>query len=475
MKIVYPKNSSGESVSFATNEKDVYDNNGTSLSDKLNLINTQLNESESIQNTNKMYDDVKATSDLCNTINSKVNKLSGDIDSLKKSVSDGKQKVAVAITSMGVQTAIDESFSSMKNKISSITTNNIKVDGAKPSKDLRVYLNAHNYGLADLPRTKVELPSYKPYCFENGAAIIYKNKLWLIGASASKSSQGIEHAARSQCLTLNTDNNRWDTMASLPNPGTSPNTGIGMLIGATIANNKLYVVQGYSNFYVYNDSASSWSTIKSIPVSSYDVNVNLITFNNKPMIIKSVVKKSSSVTTVSFDYYFYDEDSNTWSSVGSTVSVQLPSSVNTVSDDSRISSIVIGNNIHVFMKFYHFIINSNLTNVSVELSFNVPMDDDERINPFVVNNEIYAVSAFKGWYSNTLSYIFKYDTDKHVFISGCCLEIYHTFGSIVVDETNKKLYILGGSYVGDNVYNARVYDIDFSKILYALESTEPIN
>lgn len=473
MKIVYPKNSSGETISFATNEKDVYDNNGTSLSDKLKLINKQLNESESIQNTNNMYDDVKATTDLCNTINNNVNKLSGDIESLKKSVSDGKQKVAVAITNMGVQTAIDESFSSMRNKINSITTNNIKVDGVKPAKDLRVYLNAHNYGLADLPRTKIELPSYRPYCFENGAAIIYKNKLWIIGASASKPPQGIEHAARSQCLTLNTTNNRWDVMTALPNTGSSPNTGIGMLIGATIANNKLYVVQGYSYFYVYDDSTSSWKILEGIPVSSYKVNVNLITFNNKPMIIESVVKKVSGTATVSFNYYFYNEDSNTWSSVGSTASVQL--SAPTISEDTRISSIIIGNTIHVFMKFYHFIINSNLTNVSVENSFKVQMSDTEKINPFVVNNELYVVSAFAGWYSNTLSYIFKYDNDKHVFTSGCCLEIYHTFGSAVVDETNKKLYILGGSYVGDNVYNARVYDIDFSKSLYALERTQPIN
>jgi hypothetical protein len=58
-------------------------------------------------------------------------KISGEIDDIKKSVSDGKSLVASAITDKGVKTAADATFENMADNISRIATR--KIDTYIPS------------------------------------------------------------------------------------------------------------------------------------------------------------------------------------------------------------------------------------------------------------------------------------------------------------------------------------------------------
>lgn len=54
--------------------------------------------------------------------------LSGEVDAVKKSVSDGKKKVADAITVKGVQTAADSTFDNMANNILNIQSGDLGID-----------------------------------------------------------------------------------------------------------------------------------------------------------------------------------------------------------------------------------------------------------------------------------------------------------------------------------------------------------
>ena len=151
MKIVYPKDANGNVISFATREKDVYDENGNSLTDRISGLETRIRQSESIKDTNLMYKKVQETNEAYSLLNGRANALQKSVDELKKSVSDGKKMVAEAITEKGTSTAAIETFDSMKNKISNISYNNVKVDNVYKS-DINVYLQERNFSPVDVVR-----------------------------------------------------------------------------------------------------------------------------------------------------------------------------------------------------------------------------------------------------------------------------------------------------------------------------------
>ena len=81
-------------------------------------------------NLNATYDDFVPYTGSTGKLNSDVAELNKTVNTLKKSVSDGKTKVANAITDKGVETATDATFDVMAENISKIETGGGELHGA---------------------------------------------------------------------------------------------------------------------------------------------------------------------------------------------------------------------------------------------------------------------------------------------------------------------------------------------------------
>ena len=81
-------------------------------------------------NLNATYDDFVPYTGNTGRLNADVAELNKTVDTLKKSVSDGKTKVANAITDKGVETATDATFDVMAENISKIETGGGELHGA---------------------------------------------------------------------------------------------------------------------------------------------------------------------------------------------------------------------------------------------------------------------------------------------------------------------------------------------------------
>ena len=92
---------------------------------------------------------------------------------------------------------------------------------------------------------------------------------------------------------------------------------------------------------------------------------------------------------------------------------------------------------------------------------------------FTHNGNLYLLTSVEsdtGSTNNIATYLYHYNASKKNFTVGCCMDAVFEEGGCVVDGTNNKLYVFGGSLYKGYSRNCRVYDFDFSKKIYTLSS-----
>lgn len=105
-------------------KKYIDDGNTTKL-DKTSVVNNQLTNEEGYA-----LDARQANPNVEGSLGAQIKTVNETVDTLKKSVSDGKTKVANAITDKGVETATDATFDVMAENISKIETGGGELHGA---------------------------------------------------------------------------------------------------------------------------------------------------------------------------------------------------------------------------------------------------------------------------------------------------------------------------------------------------------
>nr|DAF75161.1 MAG TPA: hypothetical protein [Caudoviricetes sp.] len=105
--------------------KKYVDDGNTDKLDKTSVVNNQLTSEEGYA-----LDARQANPNIEGSLGAQVKAINETVDTLKKSVSDGKTKVANAITDKGVETAADATFDVMASNISKIETGGGELHGA---------------------------------------------------------------------------------------------------------------------------------------------------------------------------------------------------------------------------------------------------------------------------------------------------------------------------------------------------------
>lgn len=482
MKIVYPKDANGNVISFATREKDVYDENGNSLTDRISGLETRIRQSDAIKDTNLMYKKVQETNEAYSLLTGRANSLQKSVDDLKKSVSDGKKMVAEAITEKGTSTAAIETFDSMKNKISNISYNNVKVDNVYKS-DINVYLQERNFSPVDVVRSShsfTELPSN--YQFAQAASVVCNGKIYLIGMSVNASSSDEHRAARNKCFVYNNSSKQWKSIADLPKNGDVIGTGErdGVIVRAVVLNNEIYVAQSSNHFYKYNEAANTWTTLSNLPESLTRSN-NISVFNGKIIFIKGAYTRTDDYNgkeTISFYSYNGESASSKWSftSLGGLSLHDTPDAVGeliTLSSSDPITAVELSDGLHVLHEYYHFVISKDGTKYSVLGKLKMTTGTYTRPLLFTHNGNLYLMTSVEsntGSSNNIATYLYYYNASKQRFTVGCRMDAIFEEGDCAVDGVNNKLYAFGGSLYKGHSRNCKVYEFDFSKKIYSLSS-----
>lgn len=118
---------SDESINPVQNKviKKYVDDKSIDKLDKTSVINNQL-----ASEAGYALDARQANPNIDGSLGAQIKAVNGTVDTLKKSVSDGKTKVANAITDKGVETAADATFDVMASNISKIETGGGELHGA---------------------------------------------------------------------------------------------------------------------------------------------------------------------------------------------------------------------------------------------------------------------------------------------------------------------------------------------------------
>lgn len=159
--------------------------------DKLEKMPTA-NEVGALPNTTKATDIGGASAEV-------VENLSDEVDTLKKSVSDGKSLVAGAITEKGIITAADATFAAMAENIGNIETGVDTSDATASAdailKDMSAYINGLKVtgtmpNIGSITQTLSANGSYTiPKGFHDGTGKITQNlttqaaKIWIPGTT----------------------------------------------------------------------------------------------------------------------------------------------------------------------------------------------------------------------------------------------------------------------------------------------------
>ena len=178
-----------------------------------------------------------------------------DIDSLKLSVSNGKQLIASAITDKGVDTSNEDSFQIMANNINNISTmKDVMIDGTPIGKEFELEYEGANW----LNKLGLALP----YSFYNGSAVVFNNEIHILG--------GYYSYYRNKHYKYN--GSSWSEVSTLPYSFTYGS--------AVVLNNEIHILgssDGITKHYKYN--GSSWSGVSTLPYSFY--NGSAVVFNNE--------------------------------------------------------------------------------------------------------------------------------------------------------------------------------------------------
>ena len=472
MKIVYPTDANGNIISFATKEKDVYDANGVSLTEKLAGIVTSINESNQLQNTTKVYDNSVKIVENYNQMYGKYNALSNEITNLKKYVSDGKTSIAAAITEKGIQAAGSEDFNSLSSKIQRITVNNIKIDN-KYDSSVNVYVNTRKYDAHDVGRSGknfTALPASD--VFDQAASVYCDGKLYILGLSDG--SETMERTAvRTRCYSYDYSTSSWKSIASIPVRGgiVDASNTLGTYLRAVVLNNEIYLAQTTNDFYKYSPSTNTWTKLTKLPLRLNQLSTVTI-YNNKIIFVSAEYNvESFAVGIMRIKFYEYNGESAStkWTLFTTktldlkTASIYNGSEIN-ANDSSPLDAIGMNDGIHIMYSYFHLLIPSGYgaepaLNLLGALDFSTSYV--YRNNLFVYNNVLYAIIHI-----DDSSYLFHYDTSTKEFICDCNLGINLNKGDVTIHADGNKLYAFGGSFSKGHGRNCKVYDMDFSQHVF---------
>ena len=192
--------------------------------------------------------------------------IQGEIDNLKKSVSDGKTKVANAITDKGVETATDATFATMAGNISKITTGtklNLYTQTSEPSKKDGIWVKTSNQykkaivdnSILSSGRVWSNPVSDLPYDFHNGSAVVYNEEIHILGSYYGPSIATAHYKW---------NGSSWTKASTLPcyfyaSPAVVYNGEIHILGGSSNAN-----ITGSKNYH-YKWNGSSWTNVSTLP------------------------------------------------------------------------------------------------------------------------------------------------------------------------------------------------------------------
>ena len=226
---------------------------------------------------------------IVNAINenkTSISSLSSEVDSLKLSVSNGKELIANAITDKGVETLASGTFAEMASNINSLSTmKDVLVDGVPIGKEFE--LNFIGYYWSN---TSTDLLYY----FYEGSAVVYNNELHILGGTGGSTKH------------YKYDGSSWTSVSTLPYKFYQSS--------AVVYNNELHILGGNNsstNHYKYD--GSSWTSVSTLPYNFY--RGSAVVYNNEIHILggsngsnytkhyKYNGKSWSSVSTLPYNFY----------------------------------------------------------------------------------------------------------------------------------------------------------------------------
>lgn len=165
--------------------------------------------------------------------------LNSEVDSLKLSVSNGKQLIASAITDKNISTSNTDSFQTMADNIKQIKTGiNVKIDNTSVDYDFDL----------KLLREEWVSVSTMSQLFHNGRAVIYNNEIHTLGGYYSKGHYKY-------------DGSSWTEVSTLPYDFGN--------ICAVVLNNEIHIMGGADYIRHYKFDGESWTEVSTLPYNFY--------------------------------------------------------------------------------------------------------------------------------------------------------------------------------------------------------------
>ena len=319
-----------------------------------------------------------------NPVQNKV--IAGEINTLKKSVSDGKTLVATAITDKGVDTAADATFAVMAANIRAIesgggvglnvftqetepeTKEGVWVQTANPHQSIVVGNETYVSSGSMTPGEWAEI-SILPYIDNPSTALVYNNEIHIFGGSSSSSNYRKHYKY---------DGTTWSSVSTLPYPD-------GGNVKFVVFNDEIHMLGGgnsssyYKNHYKFDGSA--WSSVGTLPIA----------------ITNAAIAVYNGAIHVMYDTYHYKYDGTTWSSVG-TLPYSIKGACAVVFNDELH---VLGNNNSSYATYHYIFDGSNWVSVSV-----LPYRLSNVNTAMVVNNKIHIMSSAS---SGCYNYHYEFD------------------------------------------------------------------
>ena len=364
---------------------DILDAKVKEISNKLSSISTNAKNTSFDNSSNGMV--ATNVQDAIEENKTSILKQGRDIDSLKLSVSNGKQLIASAITDKGVDTSNEDSFQIMANNINNISTmKDVMIDGTPIGKEFELEYEGANW----LNKLGLALP----YNFTYGSAVVLNNEIHILGSSSNNTKH------------YKYNGSSWTEVSTLPYKFYQGS--------AVVFNNEIHILggsDGTTKHYKYN--GSSWSRVSTLPYSfTYG---SAVVLNNEIHILGS-----------SSDIKHYKYNGSSWTEVST-----LPYSF------YQGGAVVLNNEIHILGGYYSYYRNKHY-------KYNGSSWSEASTLPYkfyqgsvvVFNNEIHILGSSDG-----ITKHYKYNGSSWSGVSTLPYSFYN--GSAVV--FNNEIHILGGS------------------------------
>lgn len=366
--------------------------------------------------------------------------LNTEVETLKKSVSDGKILVANAITDKGVTTATDASFEALANNVSKLCS--VIINGRLVSNyKLDITRIAHLTSLSTIIPSKESFASMPSgLYFQDGSVVEYDNGLILIGLRTTSGNA----TTSTLCYKYNPSTNTWSKYSTLPVAFISD--------CALVYENRIHIFQGT---YHYRLNNGTWEIVSTLPVSLDNTGGYVKIFNGYIHLISG-----SSL---------YKFNGTSWSLV-STISV----SGTTVAVSRSNSCVeVIDKEIHVIKGTSHYKYTTSGGWVKKSLTLPMTIANNGYPESVVIDNNIFViVKDSAGTETYQKLYTYSYANDKWSTVGN--LDNNYSGGSAIYDVKNSKLYVIGGNYNSSTDRTTIRFNITTEENEIIVNSIEPI-